>query len=116
MSDPDEIRLRHMLDAAELAAGFAAGRQRSDLDDDPMLLHASVNCLLIIGEAATRVSVAVREQQPQIPWTQVVGMRHRLVHVYFEIDRSIVWDTLTINLPALIAQLQQALQPHDEEE
>ena len=71
-----------------------------------MLLHASVNCLLIIGEAASQISINTRERLANIPWPQIVGMRNRLVHAYFQIDREIVWDTLTANLPPLIEQLR----------
>jgi len=109
MSDPDPIRLRHMLDAAELAGRFVAGRAREDLDDDAMLLHAIVNCLLIIGEAASQVSQKTRNRLTKIPWPQIVGMRNRLVHAYFQIDHDIVWDTLTNNLPPLVAALRDEL-------
>lgn len=116
MSDPDEVRLLHMLDAAELAVSFTVGRVREDLDRNPMLLHASVNCLLIIGEAASQVSIARRNGISGIPWPQIVGMRNRLIHAYFQIDRDIVWDTLVNNLPPLVSSLRKELRFSDDEE
>lgn len=74
------IRLRHMLDAVREAQGFAASRSRSDLDHDRQLLLALVKDVEIIGAAASRVSVDTRLDSADIPWQDIVAMRHRLIH------------------------------------
>ena len=102
----DEERLRHMFDAAEEAISFAAGRGRADLDTDRILTLALVKGIEIIGEAAFRMSEEIREKFTQIPWPEIVGMRHRLIHAYFEIDHDILWETVTRNLPQLITALE----------
>lgn len=79
-----------MLDAALDIERFGAGRVRDDLDSDSMLLRALVQALQVIGEAASRTSEAGRARVPGIPWPKVVGMRHILVHVYFDIDADTV--------------------------
>lgn len=70
-----------------------------------MLVHAIVNVVQIVGEAATQVSVEARTAMPGVRWADIVGMRHRLIHAYHEVDLNIVWDTVEIDLPPLIALL-----------
>lgn len=103
----DAIRLRHMLDAAREARGFTRGRARRDLDSDRQLVLALVKDVEIIGEAACQLSPAAREQFPSIPWDDIIGMRHRLVHAYFDINLEILWQTVQADLPALIAELER---------
>ena len=112
MSREDEIRLRHMADAAREAASFAAGRTRGDLDDDRQLVMALVKEIEIVGEAAARVSDAARERLPDIPWDELIGMRNRLVHAYFDVNLNIVWQTVQKDLPKLIALLEP-IEPPD---
>jgi uncharacterized protein with HEPN domain len=109
MRPDDVVRLRHMLDAAEEAVGFARGRSRADLDRDRMLALAIVKTIEIIGEAASRVSAETQQTCPAVPWTDIVGMRNRLIHAYFDIDLDRVWDTLADDLPPLIVALRAAL-------
>lgn len=105
----DEIRLRHMLEAAQTAVEFARGRARDDFAADRMLLFAVVRALEIVGEAAGKVSEATRVVFPQIPWRAVVGMRNHLIHGYFDIDTEVVWRTVSDELPGLIVRLQEGL-------
>jgi uncharacterized protein with HEPN domain len=107
---PDDLtRIRHMFEAAENAQHFISGKNRTDLDTDPMLLFALVRAIEIIGEAASRVSAEQRAASPTIPWSAIVAMRNRLIHAYFDIDRDIVWRTLTEEIPSLRSQLLQLL-------
>jgi uncharacterized protein with HEPN domain len=110
MRRDDAIRLRHMLDAVREARGFTATRSRPDLDLDRMFLLALVKDIEIIGEAASRVSAEARAQLPDIPWQDIVAMRHRLIHGYFDIDLDIVWSTVTDDLSGLAAHLERALE------
>ena len=98
-----------MLEAAEKALGFASGKNRADLDTDPLLLFALVRAIEIIGEAASRVSADQRAASPTLPWSAIVAMRNRLIHAYFDIDRDIVWRTVTEEIPLLRSRLVQLL-------
>jgi uncharacterized protein with HEPN domain len=98
-----------MLDAAREAQGFVATRSRSDLDHDRQLLLALVKAVEIIGEAATRVSTETRLEHPKIPWQDIVAMRHRLTHGYYDIDLDIVWSTVTQDLAPLAEALDRVL-------
>ena len=110
MPKDDEIRLRHMLEFAQEAIQATEGRNRSDLDKNRLWMMGLVKCIEVVGEAAAHVSEATRSKFPQIPWAKIVGMRHRLVHVYFEVDLDLVWDTVTLDLPPLIAELKKILE------
>ena len=74
-----------------------------------MLLLSLVKALEMIGEAASKVTVETRESFPEIPWSEIVAMRNRLIHVYFDINVDIVWQTVIDDLPALESKLQALL-------
>jgi len=105
----DSIRLRHMRDAAREALGFVRGRSRSDLDHDLQLVWALVKAIEIIGEAAYQVSPEARAEVPDLPWEKIIGMRHRLVHAYFDINLDILWKTVHDGLPPLVEALSAVL-------
>ena len=112
----DDVRLRHMRDAAREAIGFAEGKSRDALDSDRQLVLALAKCIEIIGEAATHVSEETMQRCPSIPWPQIKGVRNRLIHGYFDIDLDRVWDTVQDDLPSLIASLEAALGAEKREE
>ena len=107
----DLVRLRHMLDMARTAMTFVEGKHRSDLETDQKLALALVRALEIIGEAANHVSPQVRNELPGIPWRQVIGMRNRIIHAYYDVDLDIVWETIRDDLPTVIATVEAALNP-----
>ncbi len=79
-----------------------------------MLFFALQHALQIIGEAASQVSAERRATISAIPWRTVVGMRHRLVHAYTDINPTIIWETVRDDIPPLIAVLELALAATDE--
>ncbi len=109
MSKDDVIRLRHMLDAAREAVSFARGRTRNDLNTDRQLVLSLVKDIEIVGEAASKITEPTQMETPQIPWQEIIAMRNRLVHGYFDINLNIVWQTVQKDLPTLISQLEHAL-------
>lgn len=109
MSPDDRWRVRHMMEAAEQALAFTRGRQREDLDADAMLRLALTRAIEIVGEAAAQVSDEGRAGLPDIPWPQLIGMRNRLVHAYFDINLNILWDTVHLALPPLLEKLETAM-------
>ena len=100
-----------MLDYARRANGRVAGVSRERFDSDEDLQIIITHLIQIIGEAATHVSPATREAHPEVPWIDIAGMRHRIVHDYVNIDLEIVWETATRRLPELITQLQKFTPP-----
>jgi uncharacterized protein with HEPN domain len=107
MPKDDFILMRHMLEAAQKAMSFAAGRSRSDLDEDDMLTFALMKAIEIIGEAASKVSPITRERFGDIPWYQIIGMRNRLIHAYDEVSLDVLWQTVMSNLPPFVELLER---------
>lgn len=105
----DSLRLQDMLTAAHDACGFVAGRSEDDLFRDKQLRLALLKCIEIIGEAASRVGDETRAQYPELPWQDMIGMRNRLVHTYFDIDLALLWATVAIDLPPFIRELERII-------
>jgi uncharacterized protein with HEPN domain len=95
----DTIALRHMLDYARTGRRMVSGRARQDLDTDEMLRLALTRAIEVIGEAAARVSTAGRQNHPEIPWTQIMGARNRLIHGYDTISLDILWEAILADEP-----------------
>lgn len=106
----DAIRICHMMDAATEAVNFIKEKVRSDLDSNRMLELALIKCIETIGEATSNTSKECREEFHQIPWTEIIGMRNRLIHAYFETNLAILWETITYDIPPLINDLKNILQ------
>ena len=113
MRKDDLIRIRHMVDAAKEAISFIKDRKRSDLDTNRMLVLSLVKSIEIMGEAASRVTKESRDSHPEVPWLNIIGMRNRLIHVYFDIDLDRVCDTITDDLPPVIATLEKIVQKEE---
>lgn len=109
MLPADRIRLSHMRDAAKEAVAFLKDQQRQALYNDRKLALAVVRSIEIIGEAATHVTKACQDAHPEVPWPQIIAMRNRLIHAYFDMDLDRVWDTIQGDLPPLITQLENIL-------
>lgn len=107
MRRDDAVRLRHMFDAAHEAISFARNRTRADLDGDRMLVLSVVKAIEIVGEAAGQITQETRNQIPDVPWGDIVGMRNRLVHAYFDINLDILWQTVRQDVPDLVVILER---------
>jgi len=110
MSRHDEITyLRHMRDYAAETVLFTRDRARSDLDSDRMLMLATCRLLEMMGESACQLPARFRDEAAGIPWKQLIGLRHRLVHAYDQVDLEIIWNIATVDLPPLIASLDRLI-------
>ncbi len=114
MNEADRNRLYDMLDAARKAQSFVTSRDRASLDEDEMLALALTRLLEIIGEAAWNVSADTQSEISTLPWTAIVGMRHRIAHDYLHVDYAVVWDTITVDLPGLVEVLESILPPEED--
>lgn len=104
----DRVRIQHMLDAARQGVNFCVGRGRSDLEADQMFRRALLHAIQEIGEAASRVSEGSRDRVPGLPWTEIVGMCHLMVHTYWSVNLDLVWEVGLRDLPELIERLEAA--------
>ena len=106
MLKDDLVYLNHMLDMARKAIGKVTTKSRADFDTDEDLRMVLAHLVQIVGEAARRVSTETREHHPEIPWHKVIGMRHRIVHDYMDINQDILWDVVSSDLRELIPLLE----------
>ena len=110
MSKHDEqICLRDMLDHVGEAVELLGDSSKEDLGNNRMMQLALTRLLEIIGEAAMRVSTNTKQKNADIPWSQIIGMRNRLIHGYDIIDYDLLWDTVNFDLPPLILSLQKII-------
>lgn len=110
LGQPDIVRLKHMRDAAGKAIRISRGKSRADLEAPAEPLpDALIHLLSVIGEAANRVGVEARRDLSAIRWSEIIGMRNRLIHAYFDIDLDILWATVQEDLPPLIKALDEIL-------
>ena len=104
----------HLLDmllAGRDALSFTEGLSFEDLTRDRRTQLSVRKSVEIVGEAAAQVSKDTRRVHVDIPWREIVGMRNRLVHVYFDINLPPIWDTVRHDLPALIDRLEPLVPP-----
>jgi len=101
----DRGRLEHMLEHIDRAQQFAQGKSLEDLENDALFRYAVVKCLEIVGEAAYMLTLDFKAQHPQTPWQVIIKMRHVMVHGYYSIQMSIVWDIIQNDFPTLRPQI-----------
>ena len=106
----DTIYLRYILNAAVTIQGYIAGMDEGGFGADTRTQDAVIKNLTVIGEAAGRVSEAFRTAHPDLPWRQMTGMRNILVHHYFGVNLTDVWETVTGDLPSLAANVSRLLE------
>ena len=98
-----------MLDHAKEAVDLVAGKDQEELQSDRLLELALIRLVEIVGEASAKVSSETQARYSSIPWQQVIGMRNRLIHGYDSVDLDILWDTIEVDLPPLISELEVIL-------
>ncbi len=101
--------LQDMLEWALEAQEQASGETQASFEADRRLQLALMKILETIGEAASKVTSEFRMENPQIPWSKIIGMRNRLIHAYREVVLSVIWDTAFVDIPVLIAELKRML-------
>ncbi len=109
MNERDRIRLEHILTCCEHIGTFIKGKRKSQFAHNVLLNSAVRHQLEILGEAANAVSKKTQNTLPAIPWKQIIGLRNRLIHEYFDIDNDIIWATIKEGLPPLVSEIKKYL-------
>ena len=94
-----------MLDAIVVIQRDTPGERRQFDAEAPIRSHILLH-VLIIGEAASKLSPALRDQNPQVPWKPIMRMRNIIAHVYFGIDWDQVWEVATRDVASLKPQIE----------
>jgi uncharacterized protein with HEPN domain len=115
MPPSDDELLYDIVDFAREALDFAAGRTFDDLTEDRALELILTKLVENVGEAASQLSQARRAAIPGVPWRDIIGMRHRIVHGYRDVDLNVVWEVVDGDLPRLLAMLEPVVERVDQQ-
>jgi uncharacterized protein with HEPN domain len=113
MLKADTIRLQHMVDAANQALSFVAEKSRNELERDQLLALAPVKLIEIFGEAASKITRETKSRSPEIPWADIIAIRNRLIHGYFDVNLEIIWRTVNEEMPPIARQIENLLSSDD---
>ena len=109
VSDEDWTRLRHGREAAQEALGFVKGMGYREFQENRLVQCAVLRCLEVLGESLGKVGEDTRRSNPEIPWRQVVDLRNRLIHGYYDINLKLVWRSLSDEIPPLLERIDRLL-------
>jgi uncharacterized protein with HEPN domain len=98
----DLLYLADIVEACEAVSTFVHGRDEASFAKDDLVRSAVLFKLVVVGEATSKVSQALRTAHPEVPWLDIVAFRNFAVHTYFGVDWSIVWTTATDDVPTLL--------------
>jgi uncharacterized protein with HEPN domain len=104
-----QASIQDILDAIGQIYNFMDHMDYETFRQDIKTVRAVELNLIIIGEAANMVPNEIQEKHPEVPWHFMRAMRNRLVHVYFDVDPKLVWDTVNNDLPPLVISLESLI-------
>ena len=99
--------LNDMLGALDELQEFTHGVSFTEFCADRKSINAVVRSLEVLGEAAKRIPLNVREAHQDVPWARIAGLRDKLIHGYFGVDLEIVWSIATTDAPNLRPLLER---------
>lgn len=111
MRDPlkDKGRLLHMLEMAQILECEKSKHTCESIKNDPVSFYGLTKMVEIIGEAAYMITKEFKQANPELPWREMEGMRHVLVHGYYTIRPEVLWDVIQTDIPTLIPMLKNLL-------
>ena len=106
MPRDEDAYLLDMLLAARDGVSFAEGLALEQFKESRLQQYAVLKAIEVIGEAAAHISAETKKTHADLPWIDIISMRNRLVHGYFEVNIERVWETVQVDLPRLISQIE----------
>ena len=101
MRKGDSVYLSHIFDSIERIEEYTEGMEKENFSSNNLVQDGTIRQIEIIGEATKNLSKDLQKRYPQIPWSDIAGMRDRLIHHYFGINLEDVWHTVKVDIPAL---------------
>jgi len=109
----DAARINHIMDAVLEIEKYLYQKTYNDFLNDTMLQSACIRQLEIIGEAAGRISEALKEKSDSVKWREIIGLRNLLIHEYFGVDIDLVWQIIETDLPKLKSNILLVIEEND---
>jgi uncharacterized protein with HEPN domain len=109
----DTVYIRHILDEIVFLTRISHERTLEDLIHDDYFSHAVRSAIEVIGEAANNTPERIKSENPEIPWREMAALRNRIIHGYFRIDYSIVWNVIIKDLPDIEPKISALLRKMD---
>lgn len=110
MTKDNTVYLRHILDAIGRIADYTAGISTAQFMSGKLLQDGVVRQLEIIGEASRNLSAEFCDKHSEVPWAQIIGLRNRIIHAYFDINLRVVWEIVQNDLPVVKQQVEKILE------
>jgi uncharacterized protein with HEPN domain len=101
MMKDDSVYLRHILDAIEQIESYLDGISVDQFQKTKLIQDGVLRQLEIMGEASRNLSDDIRQDHPEVPWRQIVGLRNRVIHAYFSVNTEIIWEITQDDLPSI---------------
>ena len=105
----DELYLRDITESADALARFTSDVAQARFIDDDLVRSAVLQKLVVIGEAASRISQEIRERYGHNEWRDIVAFRNIAVHAYFNVDWNVVWNAAIKDAPEIKQQISAIL-------
>lgn len=109
----DKNRLEHILHALDIIDFLKEGKSYTECEKDIAVYYALIKNLEIIGEAVYKLTKEFRNNHPETPWDQIEGLRHVIVHDYYQVDFKIVWDTIENDLKGFRNQIEDYIKEEE---
>ena len=107
----DRQYLLDIVESARLARIYISSKSRDEFEMDTQCQDAVIRRLVVMGEAARRLSDEAKAELPGIPWQAITGMQNFVIHEYDVVDTQVIWDTVKSDLPAVVAGLEPLVPP-----
>ncbi|KKG11667.1 hypothetical protein EO95_17135 [Methanosarcina sp. 1.H.T.1A.1] len=101
MKKNDSVYLSHILNSIGRIEEYTESMEKDDFLSSNLVQDGTIRQIEIIGEATKNLSKDLRDKYPLIPWSDIAGMRDRLIHHYFGVDLKAVWYSVKVDIPAL---------------
>jgi len=99
--------INDLIEACEDILSFTKGMSYSDFAGDKKTVNAVIRSLEVIGEATKQLPMSFRDNYPDVPWKQMAGMRDKLIHEYFGIDKQMVWQVVEKHIPGILPLIKE---------
>ncbi|WP_027340823.1 HepT-like ribonuclease domain-containing protein [Halonatronum saccharophilum] len=108
----DSLFLSDIINAMDKIFKYTKGMGKEEFKRDEMVIDAVLRNIEIIGEAANKVSDQIRHDYDDLPWRKMIGLRNIVIYEYFGVDLGIIWEVITVNLPATKPKIEKVLEDY----